>query len=229
MNGSAFAETKNMRGVDGEIIFSDGTTEILEYDTDDTVIKFHTYGGNKKIVSVKLPVNIKTIEFAAFAECTSLESIIIPRGLETIEDSAFLSCAGISSIVVQDGNKCYKSIDGVLFTIDEKRLVCYPPKKSEAEYTVPYTPGVIEQEGDFTIYAKWVAGNAPSSTTAGTAATKITTSASVSATTSAKPSGVSFSGIAKNALPVLLACAVVAFILVWSASGKKNKKPDNRE
>ena len=138
MNGSAFAETKNMRGVDGEIIFSDGTTEILEYDTDDTVIKFHAYGGNKKIVSVKLPVNIKTIEFAAFAECTSLESIIIPRGLETIEDSAFLSCAGISSIVVQDGNKCYKSIDGVLFTIDEKRLVCYPPKKSEAEYTVPY-------------------------------------------------------------------------------------------
>ena len=99
----------------------------------------------------------------------------------------------------------------------------------DAEYTVPYTPGVIEQEGDFTIYAKWVAGNAPSSTTAGTAATKITTSASVSATTSAKPSGVSFSGIAKNALPVLLACAVVAFILVWSASGKKNKKPDNRE
>ena len=137
MDGVGFIETKNMRGLDGEIVFSDGTREILEYDKDDPIIKFQTYGGEKNIVSVKFPGSVKTIEFAAFSECTSLESITLPRALEAIEDSAFLSCPSIANITVQDGNKNYKSIDGVLFTSDEKRLICYPPRKVGAEYTVP--------------------------------------------------------------------------------------------
>ena len=122
MDGVGFIETKNMRGLDGEIVFSDGTREILEYDKDDPIIKFHTYGGENNIVSVKFPGSVKTIEFAAFTGCTSLESITLPRALEAIEDSAFLSCPSIANITVQDGNKNYKSIDGVLFTSDEKRL-----------------------------------------------------------------------------------------------------------
>jgi len=41
----------------------------------------------------------------------------------------------------------------------------------DGAYTQPYTPGVIEEEKDFTIYAKWVEGKAPSQTTATQATT----------------------------------------------------------
>ena len=99
MNGTGFVETKNMHGVDGEIVFSDGTSEILEYDTDNPIVKFQTYAENKKIVSVKFPESVKTIEFAAFSYCDSLESITLPGGIESIEGSAFLE--GINSIPIK--------------------------------------------------------------------------------------------------------------------------------
>jgi hypothetical protein len=164
MNGTGFIETKNMHGVDGEIVFSDGTSEILEYDTDNPIIKFQTYAENKKIVSVKFPESVKTIEFAAFSYCDSLESITLPGGIESIEGSAFLACPNIASIAVKSSNKCYRSIDGVLFTADEKRLVCYPPKKAGEEYTVP--EGVTDIESSAFYGCKsLVAVNIPESVT----------------------------------------------------------------
>ncbi len=87
-------------------------------------------------------------------------------------------------------------------------------------YTQKYTPGIIEKEGDFTIYAKWVEGSAPTSaTTAGTAATKPTTAETTSPEMPNKTVAGGCGGASKGAEPVLLGGAVIA--ILGAAAGRK--------
>lgn len=88
-------------------------------------------------------------------------------------------------------------------------------------YTQKYTPGVIEEEGNFTIYAHWVEGSDPSITTAGTTATSATTATTAPEMPSEPVSG-GCGGAAKGAEPVLLGGAVVA--ILGAAAGKKRKE-----
>ena len=88
-------------------------------------------------------------------------------------------------------------------------------------YTQKYTPGVIEKEEDFTIYANWVQGSDPSITTAGTTATSATTSSTAPEMPNEPVSG-GCGGAAKGAEPMLLGGAVVA--ILGAAVGKKSKE-----
>lgn len=51
-----------------------------------------------------------------------------------------------SEIIVDEKNMNYKSVDGVLFSKDMKRLICYPCGKSDKEYCVPDGVEIIETE-----------------------------------------------------------------------------------
>ncbi len=90
-------------------------------------------------------------------------------------------------------------------------------------YTQAYTPGKIEKEGDFTIYAKWTANQTeatptattPSAgTTGGEMPNKPVSGGCVSASTTAEP---------------MLAGGAVLAILGAAAGGKKRKKPSDEE
>ncbi|MBQ9745211.1 MAG: InlB B-repeat-containing protein [Clostridia bacterium] len=90
-------------------------------------------------------------------------------------------------------------------------------------YTQPYTPGVIDKEGDFTIYAKWVAGSEPSQTTAPPATTvPPATTAGTTAPIVSEPSGGCGGGSAaagKNDMLMLCGGSVAA--VFYAAAGKK--------
>ena len=89
-------------------------------------------------------------------------------------------------------------------------------------YTQPYTPGVIEKEGDFTIYAKWVKGSAPSSTVAtqGTTAQMTTSAPEIP---DEPVSGGCGGAAAKGAEPMLLGGAVLAILGAAAGAGKRKR------
>ena len=73
----------------------------------------------------------------AFVGCESLKSITLPKGVEDICLTAINSCIGLEEIKVDEGNRNYKSKDGVLFSKDGKKLIQYPAGKKESSYRIP--------------------------------------------------------------------------------------------
>ncbi len=54
---------------------------------------------------VKLPKNLKKIDYNSFARCSALEQIDIPETVETISDGAFSDCTSLTSIKIPDNVK----------------------------------------------------------------------------------------------------------------------------
>ena len=104
---------------------------------DITTISSGAFINLKSLKSVSLPKSLTEIGAYAFRNCTSLESITIPAAVSTIGSDAFLNCTSLTSIEVNPGSLDFKSIDGVLFSKDGKKLIAYPAGKSGASYTVP--------------------------------------------------------------------------------------------
>ena len=52
------------------------------------------------MVSLKLPVTLKTIDVGAFAVCSKLESVEIPHGAERIADWSFLDCWRLKEVTL---------------------------------------------------------------------------------------------------------------------------------
>ena len=89
---------------------------------------------------VSLPSGIKTIGQAAFNGCSELRSFVIPAGTTLIKQNAFgggmKGKSKMEVIEVDEGNKAFKSVDGVLFSKDGKSLVAYPAGRS-GEFSIP--------------------------------------------------------------------------------------------
>ncbi|MBE6708069.1 MAG: hypothetical protein E7578_02350 [Ruminococcaceae bacterium] len=81
------------------------------------------------------PVN--RIGSEAFRGCEYIYHITIPDSVTSIGMLAFYECTRLKKITVTEGNPAYKSVDGVLFTIDGETIVCYPAGRTDAEYSVP--------------------------------------------------------------------------------------------
>ena len=141
-----FKEMKDLK----EIEIPSGVTEI----------PFEAFGSCEKLERILLPTGIEKIDEYAFGWCYGLREIRFPEGLRelnvkamcccdniervylpsTVDDacaSAFNDLKHLEAIFVDENNKHYKSIDGVLYTKDLKRLIKYPRAKKEAEYKIP--------------------------------------------------------------------------------------------
>lgn len=94
---------------------------------------------------IELSENVETIGMAAFLYCRMPESLYIPATVTFIGDGAFASNGGddFSEIIVDEANEHYVSVNGILFTKDEKRLVQCPyawiPLESyeDIDYAIP--------------------------------------------------------------------------------------------
>lgn len=97
----------------------------------------------KNVKSITIPDSVKYIGKENFVGCSSLEKIYIGSGVEDISDSPFYfeiegtPCGQLKSIDVSKDNKCFTSVDGVLFSKDLTQLIQYPYGKKQKEYTVP--------------------------------------------------------------------------------------------
>lgn len=86
---------------------------------------------------------IDEITEGAFRNCKTLRSVTIPASVRTIASDAFSGCDRLERINVSPDNPNYCSVDGVLFSKNQRRLVLYPPGRTSKSYAVPYGVGTI--------------------------------------------------------------------------------------
>ena len=147
-----------------------------------TTIKDYAFSWNQ-ITSIELPVGVETIgNYAfynsdintigisnsvttignnAFNNCSSLTDVYIPGSVTYIGGGAFLYCDALTAINVDGSNQEYASKDGVLYTKDMRRLICYPKGKLLNNYAIP--EGVVYIEDVAFLGCKLTSVNIPSS------------------------------------------------------------------
>ena len=136
-------------GRKGEYIIPDGVIEIgknafelcrvvtsIVIPDSVTVINDYAFHGCSSLKSVNIPNGVTEIGRWLFKDCSSLESIIIHEDVESIDEAVFMGCKSLKRIDVAEGNPCFCSIDGVLFSADKKTLR-YLPTGGRTEYTIP--------------------------------------------------------------------------------------------
>ena len=80
---------------------------------------------------------VKYINNNAFSGCSTLKKITIQENIISIGWDAFKDCSSLISIIVDENNTNYKSIDGNLYTKDEKTLVQYAIGKTATTFKIP--------------------------------------------------------------------------------------------
>ncbi len=123
-----------------------------------TVIGVEAFKGSEQLTTIVFDTGSTqalTIADGAFADCESLVSVTLPArltsialtkyellspsgspasqtvSLETGVTNAFVGCKNLENIYIADGNKTYKSVDGVLYSADSSTLLYALPSVSD--------------------------------------------------------------------------------------------------
>lgn len=107
-----------------------------------TSIAWGAFGTLPKLQSITIPDSVTTIADEAFLNCPALRTVTIGKGVKNIEGNPFDGCTNLRNINIASNHPYLQLIDGVLFTKDPMRLVCYPASKTQSSYTLP--DGVVE-------------------------------------------------------------------------------------
>lgn len=94
------------------------------------------FAGCASLKSISLPSNTVAIGMSAFDSCVALKSIYIPSQVRLIADRAFHACESLTGIAIAPDNAIYTSVDSVVYSKDQKRLIIYPAGK-QGDYKVP--------------------------------------------------------------------------------------------
>ena len=92
--------------------------------------------GRKKdiVIPEKLKKHLVTsIGNKAFSECTNLKEITIPDSVTSIADGSFSYCYSLEKITISPEHPILASIDGVLFSKPDKRLIWYPIPRTSSQ------------------------------------------------------------------------------------------------
>lgn len=89
-----------------------------------------------KLTSITLPATIQEFSDCMFEEC-GFTAFNIPDGVTRIGSEALAGLEFLPAFTVSAGNTHFKAVNGVLFTADGEKLVCYPAGKTDTEYTIP--------------------------------------------------------------------------------------------
>ena len=90
-----------------------------------------------RLESVMIPNSVVRIGNEAFSSCEGLPSIIIPNSVEEMGENPFFGSKGLQLITVEKGNNKFKSIEGVLYSVDMSTLFAYPIGKQDANFIIP--------------------------------------------------------------------------------------------
>jgi len=92
------------------------------------------------LTSVSIPASVNSMMNGVFMGCTSLTAVSLSATDIDIRYDAFEQCAGL--ITVDPNNKMYSSTNGVLFTKNQGKIICYPSIKT-GSYIIPSTVATI--------------------------------------------------------------------------------------
>jgi hypothetical protein len=86
--------------------------------------------------SIIIPEGVTSISNEAFSFDSNLITVVISDSVTSIDPGAFY-CGRLKTIEVSDANRCFTSIDGVLFDKKAKALMVYPQDKDSPSYEIP--------------------------------------------------------------------------------------------
>ena len=109
--------------------------------------------------SVTIPDGVETIGTSAFSYCEKLTAVTLPRSLRGLDTYVFYAtglteihfpenlshfgsgalgnCERLSAITVDSDNPTFLSIDGILFSKDQKTILYFPAGRAETRYVIP--------------------------------------------------------------------------------------------
>ena len=111
-----------------------------------TYIGDSAFYGCTSLKSVTIPESVTYIGTYAFAECYSLKYADIPANVTSIGTSPFCNCRSLENINIDEANKCYTTVDGVLYDKDKTELINYPAGKKDSSYVIPEGIRVIREK-----------------------------------------------------------------------------------
>lgn len=111
--------------------------------TEEGVLGTGLFRSCQNLKHISLPMTAVKIEKDAIAYCSSLRSLSVPASVVEIMPSA--GCTSLESIDVSPANVSYSCSDGVLMSIDGKKILWFPMGK-KGEFVLPAT---VESLGNY--------------------------------------------------------------------------------
>ncbi len=105
-------------------------------------ISKYAFSGCSSLTGVVIPEGITSI--SGFS-CSGLVSVYIPSSVSRIYGDAFKSCENLTNIEVAADNEYYTSVDGVLYDKNKVKLVRFPAKKSDTEFSIPEGVKIVQE------------------------------------------------------------------------------------
>lgn len=105
----------------------------------DTVIEIeeNAFCFCSELRAITLPESLESIGKAAFNYCSQLTAVTLPDSIEQIGGNPFVGCYAMSKVSVSPEHPYLATIDGVLFSKPEKRLLWFPASSDIQDYSVP--------------------------------------------------------------------------------------------
>ena len=139
---SAFINCANLIKIDvtaGNKYYSSANGVLFNKDKSEIIC----YPAGIKNVGYSIPDGVTVIRDRAFNKCISLNSITIPKSVQDIEIYSFFGCTSLEAINVAGSNKNYADVNGILFSKDKTKIVCYPANKKNMSYSIPVSVKVV--------------------------------------------------------------------------------------
>lgn len=108
-------------------ILADGTVKILEYSGKDVELSIPDILENRKVTS---------IGDQAFAGI-NLRSVTLPNSITSIGINPFCNCLFLEKIYISPDHPIFVTIDDVLYSMPERKLLSYPIKKNTSSFSIP--------------------------------------------------------------------------------------------
>lgn len=114
---------------------------MFDYKTlDNGTIMITGYESHKAVIGIPEMIDgcsVTCIGEGAFECCDVLVSITIPDSITEIEGDPFGGCENLTELIVSPDHPTLVTVEGVLFSKKDKRLICYPAGLKEEEYAIP--------------------------------------------------------------------------------------------
>ena len=102
-----------------------------------TTIGDMAFAGCYTLTNMTIPDSVTTIGDMAFYRCTKLSSVTIPNSVIKIGDNPFAYCDNLTSILISPNHPYLATINDILFSKPDKRLIYCPHDLRADTYSIP--------------------------------------------------------------------------------------------
>lgn len=122
----------------GDLAFAD-CTDLFDVTLPQYVFEIgdRAFSGCVNLTRITMNDGLKYIGDKVFIGCASLTEITIPEGVISIGAEVFFGCESLVNIWVDEKNLVFSSLDGVLFSNDQTKLIQYPIGREDEIYFIP--------------------------------------------------------------------------------------------